>query len=45
MASSLSEEEEAFKHTLLVVHDEVSLYKIPPRTTTGGYKCNKVKGE
>jgi adaptin ear-binding coat-associated protein 1/2 len=44
MASSLSEEEEAFKHTLLVVH-EVSLYKIPPRTTTGGYKCNKVKGE
>ncbi|KAL7177748.1 hypothetical protein ACSBR2_031004 [Camellia fascicularis] len=32
------EEEESFKHSLLVVH-EVAVYKIPPRTTSGGYKC------
>ncbi|XP_010556854.1 PREDICTED: uncharacterized protein At1g03900 [Tarenaya hassleriana] len=34
------EEEEAFEHTLLVVR-EVFLYKIPPRTTSGGYKCGE----
>uniref|UniRef100_A0A0E0M8Q5 NECAP PHear domain-containing protein n=1 Tax=Oryza punctata TaxID=4537 RepID=A0A0E0M8Q5_ORYPU len=44
MASSVGglvvEEEEAFEHTLLVVR-EVSVYKIPPRTTSGGYKCGE----
>ncbi|TVU30396.1 hypothetical protein EJB05_22015 [Eragrostis curvula] len=40
MASSHPEEEEAFEHTLLVVR-EVSVYKIPPRTTSGGYKCGE----
>ncbi|XP_062205775.1 uncharacterized protein At1g03900-like [Phragmites australis] len=40
MASSLAEEEETFEHTLLVVR-EVSVYKIPPRTTSGGYKCGE----
>ncbi|CAF2310172.1 unnamed protein product [Brassica napus] len=34
------EEEETFEHTLLVVR-EVSVYKIPPRTTSGGYKCGE----
>uniref|UniRef100_A0A5B6ZKM4 Putative Non-intrinsic ABC protein 4 n=1 Tax=Davidia involucrata TaxID=16924 RepID=A0A5B6ZKM4_DAVIN len=34
------EEEESFEHTLLVVR-EVSVYKIPPRTTSGGYKCGE----
>ncbi|KAE9589915.1 hypothetical protein Lal_00037607 [Lupinus albus] len=34
----MSFEEESFEHTLLVVR-EVSVYKIPPRTTSGGYKC------
>ncbi|KAK9111262.1 hypothetical protein Scep_018781 [Stephania cephalantha] len=34
------EEEEAFEHTLLVVR-EVSVFKIPPRTTSGGYKCGE----
>lgn len=34
------EEEEGFEHTLLVVR-EVSVYKIPPRTTSGGYKCGE----
>lgn len=38
--ASLAEEEEAFEHTLLVVR-EVSVYKIPPRTTSGGYKCGE----
>lgn len=38
--SSLPEEEEAFEHTLLVVR-EVSVFKIPPRTTSGGYKCGE----
>ncbi|OIV90526.1 hypothetical protein TanjilG_32403 [Lupinus angustifolius] len=33
-------EEEALEHTLLVVR-EVSVYKIPPRTTSGGYKCGE----
>ncbi|KAH9287753.1 hypothetical protein KI387_031870 [Taxus chinensis] len=34
------EEEEALDHTLLVVR-EVSVYKIPPRSTSGGYKCGE----
>ncbi|XP_077250749.1 uncharacterized protein At1g03900-like [Tasmannia lanceolata] len=34
------EEEEALDHTLLVVR-EVYVYKIPPRTTSGGYKCGE----
>ncbi|CAK9162660.1 unnamed protein product, partial [Ilex paraguariensis] len=34
------EEEESFEHTLLVVR-EVSVFKIPPRTTSGGYKCGE----
>uniref|UniRef100_A0A0D6R028 NECAP PHear domain-containing protein n=1 Tax=Araucaria cunninghamii TaxID=56994 RepID=A0A0D6R028_ARACU len=34
------EEEEALEHTLLVVR-EVSVYKIPPRSTSGGYKCGE----
>ncbi|PRQ18720.1 putative PH domain-containing protein [Rosa chinensis] len=34
------EEEEAFEHTLLVVH-EVSVYKIPPRSTSGGDKSGE----
>ncbi|XP_010262351.1 PREDICTED: uncharacterized protein At1g03900-like [Nelumbo nucifera] len=34
------EEEESFEHTLLVVR-EVSVYKIPPRSTSGGYKCGE----
>ncbi|VAH16349.1 unnamed protein product [Triticum turgidum subsp. durum] len=38
--ASLPEEEEAFEHTLLVVR-EVSVFKIPPRTTSGGYKCGE----
>ncbi|KAK4408155.1 hypothetical protein Sango_0396500 [Sesamum angolense] len=32
------EDEEAYEHTLLVVR-EVSVFKIPPRPTSGGYKC------
>nr|CAD1836159.1 unnamed protein product [Ananas comosus var. bracteatus] len=38
--SSSFDEEEAFEHTLLVVR-EVSVYKIPPRSTSGGYKCGE----
>ncbi|WOL15932.1 hypothetical protein Cni_G24714 [Canna indica] len=34
------EEDEAFEHTLLVVR-EVAVYKIPPRSTSGGYKCGE----
>ncbi|KAI3787832.1 hypothetical protein L2E82_00290 [Cichorium intybus] len=34
------EEEESFEHTLLVVR-EVSVFKIPPRSTGGGYKCGE----
>ncbi|EOX94411.1 hypothetical protein QUC31_004526 [Theobroma cacao] len=34
------DEEESFEHTLLVVR-EVSVYKIPPRSTSGGYKCGE----
>ncbi|CAJ2651758.1 adaptin ear-binding coat-associated protein [Trifolium pratense] len=37
---SLEEEDEGFEHTLLVVR-EVAVYKIPPRTTSGGYKCGE----
>ncbi|KAI0528801.1 hypothetical protein KFK09_001344 [Dendrobium nobile] len=33
-------EEETFEHTLLVVR-EVSVFKIPPRSTSGGYKCGE----
>lgn len=36
----LEEEEDAFEHTLLVVR-EVTVYKIPPRNTSGGYKCGE----
>ncbi|GAB4830542.1 hypothetical protein Ancab_020306 [Ancistrocladus abbreviatus] len=38
--SSFEEDENSFEHTLLVVR-EVSIYKIPPRTTSGGYKCGE----
>ncbi|GAV87792.1 LOW QUALITY PROTEIN: DUF1681 domain-containing protein, partial [Cephalotus follicularis] len=34
------EDEESMEHTLLVVL-EVSVYKIPPRSTSGGYKCGE----
>ncbi|XP_073000880.1 uncharacterized protein At1g03900 [Typha latifolia] len=34
------DQEETFEHTLLVVR-EVSVYKIPPRSTSGGYKCGE----
>ncbi|XP_047329404.1 uncharacterized protein At1g03900-like [Impatiens glandulifera] len=34
------EEEESFDHTLLVVR-EVSVFKIPPRSSSGGYKCGQ----
>lgn len=37
---SFEEDEESFEHTLLVVR-EVSVYKIPPRSTSGGYKCGE----
>ncbi|KAL6214521.1 hypothetical protein ACLB2K_013955 [Fragaria x ananassa] len=37
---SFEDEEESFEHTLLVVR-EVSVYKIPPRSTSGGYKCGE----
>ncbi|KAK1437326.1 hypothetical protein QVD17_03117 [Tagetes erecta] len=40
MSFELEEEEEAFEHTLLVVR-EVSVFKIPPRSTSGGYKCGE----
>ncbi|GFQ06491.1 uncharacterized protein at1g03900 [Phtheirospermum japonicum] len=32
--------QETFEHTLLVVR-EVFVYKIPPRPTSGGYKCGE----
>ncbi|KAJ6809590.1 uncharacterized protein M6B38_162220 [Iris pallida] len=39
--SFLEEEaEESFEHTLLVVR-EVLVFKIPPRSTSGGYKCGE----
>lgn len=34
------DDDESFEHTLLVVR-EVSIYKIPPRSTSGGYKCGE----
>ncbi|OAY32654.1 uncharacterized protein At1g03900 [Manihot esculenta] len=37
---SYEEDEESMEHTLLVVR-EVSVYKIPPRSTSGGYKCGE----
>lgn len=37
---SFDEDDESFEHTLLVVR-EVSVYKIPPRSTSGGYKCGE----
>ncbi|XP_065876108.1 uncharacterized protein At1g03900 [Euphorbia lathyris] len=37
---SFEEDEESMEHTLLVVR-EVSVYKIPPRSTSGGYKCGE----
>lgn len=37
---SFEEDEESFEHTLLVVR-EVSVFKIPPRPTSGGYKCGE----
>ncbi|CAN8306352.1 unnamed protein product [Cochlearia groenlandica] len=40
MSFEEGDEEETFEHTLLVVR-EVSVYKIPPRTTSGGYKCGE----
>ncbi|KAG6504946.1 hypothetical protein ZIOFF_037294 [Zingiber officinale] len=39
-AAADGEDEEAFEHTLLVVR-EVTVYKIPPRSTSGGYKCGE----
>ncbi|KAJ0742454.1 putative PH-like domain superfamily, NECAP, PHear domain-containing protein [Helianthus annuus] len=40
MSFELEEEEDSFEHTLLVVR-EVSVFKIPPRSTSGGYKCGE----
>ncbi|KAL8055226.1 hypothetical protein ABFX02_04G043100 [Erythranthe guttata] len=37
---SYEEEQETFEHTLLVVR-EVSVFKIPPRPTSGGFKCGE----
>ncbi|KAL6502912.1 hypothetical protein OROHE_024080 [Orobanche hederae] len=37
---SYEEDEETLEHTLLVVR-EVSVFKIPPRPTSGGYKCGE----
>ncbi|KAL2557011.1 uncharacterized protein Fot_01813 [Forsythia ovata] len=37
---SLEEDEETLEHTLLVVR-EVSIYKIPLRSSSGGYKCGE----
>ncbi|KAK6143954.1 hypothetical protein DH2020_020774 [Rehmannia glutinosa] len=37
---SYEEDGETFEHTLLVVR-EVSVFKIPPRPTSGGYKCGE----
>ncbi|GAV80149.1 DUF1681 domain-containing protein [Cephalotus follicularis] len=39
-SSTALEDEESMEHTLLVVR-EVSVYKIPPRSTSGGYKCGE----
>uniref|UniRef100_A0A2P2K2X9 NECAP PHear domain-containing protein n=1 Tax=Rhizophora mucronata TaxID=61149 RepID=A0A2P2K2X9_RHIMU len=40
MSFEEEEDEECMEHTLLVVR-EVSVYKIPPRSTSGGYKCGE----
>lgn len=40
MSFELEEDDESFEHTLLVVR-EVSVFKIPPRSTSGGYKCGE----
>ncbi|XP_057798124.1 uncharacterized protein At1g03900 [Salvia miltiorrhiza] len=37
---SHEDDQETFEHTLLVVR-EVAVYKIPPRPTSGGYKCGE----
>ncbi|PSR86411.1 Adaptin ear-binding coat-associated protein 1 NECAP-1 protein [Actinidia chinensis var. chinensis] len=37
---SFEEDDESFEHTLLVVR-EVAVFKIPPRTTSGGHKCGE----
>ncbi|XP_015078257.1 uncharacterized protein At1g03900-like [Solanum pennellii] len=37
---SFDEDEESFEHTILVVR-EVNVFKIPPRPTSGGYKCGE----
>ncbi|GMH02333.1 hypothetical protein Nepgr_004172 [Nepenthes gracilis] len=37
---SFEEGDDSFEHTLLVVR-EVSVFKIPPRSTSGGYKCGE----
>ncbi|CAI9107611.1 OLC1v1007006C1 [Oldenlandia corymbosa var. corymbosa] len=37
---SFEDDDESFEHTLLVVR-EVAVYKIPPRSTSGGYKCGE----
>ncbi|KAK8506151.1 hypothetical protein V6N13_002792 [Hibiscus sabdariffa] len=34
------DEEDSIEHTLLVVR-EVAVYKIPPRSSSGGYKCGE----
>ncbi|XP_021770160.1 uncharacterized protein At1g03900-like [Chenopodium quinoa] len=40
-SSSFDEfDDDSFEHTLLVVR-EVSVFKIPPRSTSGGYKCGE----
>ncbi|KAF8006363.1 hypothetical protein BT93_K0609 [Corymbia citriodora subsp. variegata] len=40
MSFEVEDDEEALEHTLLVVR-EVAVYKIPPRPTSGGYKCGE----
>ncbi|KAK4805118.1 hypothetical protein SAY86_004935 [Trapa natans] len=40
MSFEVEEDEESLEHTLLVVRD-VSVFKIPPRPTSGGYKCGE----
>ncbi|KAL9271934.1 hypothetical protein AKJ16_DCAP12215 [Drosera capensis] len=38
--SIISDDDSSFEHTLLVIR-EVTVYKIPPRSTSGGYKCGE----
>ncbi|PKI66756.1 uncharacterized protein At1g03900 [Punica granatum] len=40
MSFEVEDDEESLEHTLLVVR-EVSVFKIPPRPTSGGYKCGE----